>query len=208
MSSLACGLSPNSAVLITARAVQGVGAAAMFATTFALLNSSYTGRDRGIAYGLWGAVSGASAAVGPIIGGLLTQGASWRWIFFVNLPVSVAAICMCLFVLTDVHAPVKARVDVPGMLTFTAAAGGATYALIRANTSGWASGGTWGILLVAVILLGLFVAVEARSDHAMLDLELLRRRSFVGILIGGLLMTFAAFSLSPTPRSGCSPSWA
>src|SRR4051812_45766307 len=87
--SLACGVAPNDNALIAARAVQGIGAAAMFATTFALLNSNSTGRDRGTAYGMWGAVAGASAAVGPILGGLLTEGASWRWIFFVNLPVSV-----------------------------------------------------------------------------------------------------------------------
>src|SRR4051812_35764973 len=103
VSSLVCGISPNSGLLVAARAVQGVGAAAMFATTFALLNSNYRGRDRGMAYGMWGAVSGASAAVGPIIGGLLTEGISWRWIFFVNLPVSVIAIALCVRVLTDAH---------------------------------------------------------------------------------------------------------
>jgi MFS family permease len=98
--SLACGLAPNAGFLIAARAVQGVGAAAMFSTTFALINNSYEGRDRGTAYGMWGAVSGASAAVGPIIGGLLTQGLNWRWIFFVNLPVSAAAIALSLRVLS------------------------------------------------------------------------------------------------------------
>jgi MFS family permease len=99
VSSFACGIAPGSGTLVAARAVQGVGGAAMFATTFALLNSNYTGRDRGTAYGMWGAVAGASAAVGPIIGGLLTQGVSWRWIFFVNLPVSVLAIVLCVVVL-------------------------------------------------------------------------------------------------------------
>src|SRR3954464_2769997 len=92
LSSLACGLAPNPDALVAARAVQGLGAAAMFATTYALLNISYSGRDRGTAYGMWGAVAGAAAAVGPIIGGLLTEGVSWRWIFFVNLPISAVAI--------------------------------------------------------------------------------------------------------------------
>ncbi|HUR76150.1 MAG TPA: MFS transporter, partial [Sporichthya sp.] len=100
-SSLACGLAPNVEVLIAARTVQGLGAAAMFATTFALLNSSYAGRDRGTAYGMWGAVAGAAAAVGPIIGGVLTEAASWRWIFFVNIPISAAAIALCLTRLKD-----------------------------------------------------------------------------------------------------------
>src|SRR5262249_17358590 len=83
-SSVLCGIAPPPATLIAARAVQGVGAAAMFASTFALLNSSYAGRDRGTAFGIWGAVAGASAAIGPIVGGLLTEAISWRWIFFVN----------------------------------------------------------------------------------------------------------------------------
>ncbi|MDQ6851210.1 MAG: MFS transporter [Actinomycetota bacterium] len=195
IASLACGLAPNSEALIIARAVQGVGAAAMFATTFALLNSSYSGRDRGTAYGMWGAVAGASAAIGPIIGGILTQGVSWRWIFFVNLPVSILAIALCSLVLTDVHAPIRVRVDLPGMVTFTAAAALATYALIRATDHGWASATTWATLLGAAVLLAVFVAIEARSDHAMLDLTLLRNRSFAGILIGGLLLTFAAFAM-------------
>ncbi|AEH09790.1 MFS transporter [Candidatus Frankia meridionalis] len=193
-SSFACGIAPNSAALIAARAVQGVGAAAMFATTFALLSSSYTGRDRGSAYGMWGAVSGASAAVGPIIGGLLTEGVSWRWIFFVNLPVSVAAIVLCLFVLTDAHEPTHSRVDVPGMVTFTAAAAGATYAIIRASEEGWSNALTWWLLALAAVLLALFAGIESRSSHAMLDLTLLRNRSFVGVLVTGVLLTFAAFS--------------
>jgi EmrB/QacA subfamily drug resistance transporter len=193
ISSFACGVSPNSGGLIAARAVQGVGAAAMFATTFALLNRNYGGRDRGTAYGMWGAVAGASAAVGPIIGGLLTQGISWRWIFFVNLPVSVLAIVLCIRALKDVHEPRQSRIDVCGMLTFTGAAGAATYALIRANEDGWSNAVTWVILAFSAVLLIVFVAVERRTPHAMLDLALLRRR-FVGVLIGGVLLTFAAFA--------------
>lgn len=194
LSSLVCGISPNSGCLIAARAVQGVGAAAMFATTFALLNSSYTGRDRGTAYGMWGAVSGAAAAVGPILGGLLTQAVSWRWIFFVNLPISVLAIVLCFVVLTGAHERTGSRVDVPGMVAFTGAAGFATYALIRANEHGWANSTTWALFALAAMLLAAFVAVQARSRYAMFDLALLRNRSFVGVLIGGLLLSFAAFS--------------
>jgi EmrB/QacA subfamily drug resistance transporter len=194
VSSFVCGVAPNAGVLVGARAVQGVGAAAMFATTFALINSNYVGRDRGTAFGLWGAIAGASAAVGPILGGLLTEAISWRWIFFVNLPVSVAAIVLCLRVLKDVHAPRKGRVDVWGMAVFTAAAAAATYALIRANEDGWSNGVTWAMLAASAMLLAVFVAIERATPHAMLDLELLRRRSFVGVLVGGLLMTFAAFS--------------
>ncbi|MGF7238332.1 MAG: MFS transporter [Frankia sp.] len=194
VSSFACGIAPNAGVLVGARAVQGVGAAAMFATTFALINSHYVGRDRGTAFGVWGAVAGASAAVGPILGGLLTEAISWRWIFFVNLPVSVVAIVLCRRVLKDAHAPREGRVDVWGMTAFTAATAAATYGLIRANEVGWSNRVTWAMLAASTVGLAVFVAIERTTDHAMLDLELLHRRSFVGVLVGGLLMTFAAFS--------------
>lgn len=194
ISSLMCGLAPNPGVLIAARTVQGIGAAAMFATTFALLNSAYAGRDRGSAYGIWGAVSGASAAVGPILGGLLTDGVSWRWIFFVNLPVSAIAIVLCVTTLAGAHAPGRGRVDIGGMVSFTAAAACATYALIRANEDGWSNAGVWWLLVVAAVLLAVFVAFETRSQHAMFDLSLLRNRSFVGVLLVGFLLTFAAFA--------------
>ena len=194
VSSLACGISPNVGVLIAARAVQGVGAAAMFATTFALLNSSYTGRDRGTAYGMWGAVAGASAALGPILGGLLTQGLSWRWIFFVNLPVSVAAVALSLQVLSGERPTSRQRVDLPGMVTFTVAAGALTFAAIRASEDGWISGPVIGLLVLSVAAVVAFVLAERRSDHALLDLGLFGSRSFVGIMIAALLINFAAFA--------------
>ena len=194
VSSLLCGLAPNPGLLIAARTTQGIGAAAMLATTFALLNSAYTGRDRGSAYGIWGAVAGASSAVGPILGGLLTESASWRWIFFVNLPVSALTITLCVVTLADAHAPTRGRLDLGGLASFSAAAAAATYALIRANETGWSATSVWWLLALATALLATFVAVEARSRHAMLDLALLRNRSFVAVLLAGLLLTFAAFA--------------
>ncbi|WP_375484705.1 DHA2 family efflux MFS transporter permease subunit [uncultured Jatrophihabitans sp.] len=192
--SMVCGVSPNVGALIAARTVQGVGAAAMFATTFALLNSNYSGRDRGTAYGLWGAVSGASAAVGPILGGVLTEGASWRWIFFVNVPASVLAIVLCVVALKDASATVTSRVDVAGMALFTASAASLTYGLIRSNEDGWAEVGSWAWLVAAPVFLLAFVLVETRVAAPMLDLGLLRNRSFVGVLLAGLVLTLAAFT--------------
>jgi EmrB/QacA subfamily drug resistance transporter len=194
VASLVCGLAPNPGLLIVARVVQGVGAAAMFATTFALLNSSYQGRDRGTAYGLWGAIVGASAAIGPIVGGLLTEGLSWRWIFFVNLPFSVLAIVLSLRVFAGGRPKHGLRVDLPGTAVFTLAAGMLTFALIRANDGGWATVGTFSLLGVSVVAFVLFFVIEARSKSAMLDLSLLRNKAFVGILIASLLVNFAAFS--------------
>ncbi|MEO9138494.1 MAG: DHA2 family efflux MFS transporter permease subunit [Jatrophihabitans sp.] len=193
-SSFACGIAPNADLLIAARAVQGLGAAAMFATTFALLNSNYSGRDRGTAYGMWGAVAGASAAVGPILGGLLTEGASWRWIFFVNLPVSVLAIALCLTTLKDVTETVLARVDIGGIAAFSAAAAALTFGLIQANENGWSEISSWGWIVATPLLLVVFVMIELRTAAPMLDLSLLRNRSFVGILIAALVLSLAAFA--------------
>ncbi len=194
IASTVCGLAPNAGALVAARAVQGVGAAAMFATTFALLNSNYSGRDRGTAYGLWGAVSGAAAAIGPVLGGLLTEGASWRWIFFVNVPVSVLAIAMCVLVLQDATVTTTARIDVAGMGLFTASAAALTYGLIRSNEDGWSAVGSWSFLVAAPVLLLAFVLVEQRIAAPMLDLRLLRSRSFVAVLIAGLVLSLAAFA--------------
>ncbi len=113
--SLASGLATSPGLLIVARGVQGVGGAAMFATTIALLNASYQGRDRGPAFGVWGAVAGASAAVGPVLGGLLTEALSWRWIFFVNLPVSAAAVVLSLAAFGADRRQATARFDLAGV---------------------------------------------------------------------------------------------
>jgi EmrB/QacA subfamily drug resistance transporter len=191
--SLACGFATGPALLIGARAVQGAGGAAMFATSFPLLNGSYAGRDRGTAYGVWGAVAGASAALGPVLGGLLTQELSWRWIFFVNPPVSVGVIALA-WILADMHRPAPGRVDVPGILLLTAAAAAATYGFIRAGSDGWAAGGTWGMLAAAAVLVAAFALVEWRTAEPMLDVRLLRHRVFTGMLLAGLGLNFAAFA--------------
>jgi EmrB/QacA subfamily drug resistance transporter len=190
-SSLTCGLAPNVGVLIAARGVQGVGAAAMFATTIALISSSYEGRERGLAFGVWGAVNGAAAAAGPIVGGLLTAHFGWRWIFLVNLPVSVVAVALTLLVVQESRNPHPARVDLSGMVSFTAAAAALTYALIR---GAWASGPTVALLVVAACSLALFVLVERRRRDPMLDLALLRNRSFTALLVGGALLSAAAWA--------------
>lgn len=191
--SLACGFATGPGLLIGSRAIQGVGGAAMFATTFPLLNGSYAGRDRGTAYGMWGAVAGASAALGPVLGGLLTQELSWRWIFFVNPPVSVGVIALA-WILADSHPPAARRIDVPGILTLTTAAAAATYGFIRAGSDGWSADGTWGILAAAAVLVAAFALVEWRTAEPMLDVRLLRHRVFTGMLLAGLGLNFAAFA--------------
>jgi EmrB/QacA subfamily drug resistance transporter len=186
-SSLTCGLAPNVGVLIAARGVQGLGGAA----TMALISSTYTGRDRGVAFGAWGAVNGAAAAVGPIAGGLLTANFGWRWIFLVNLPVSVVAVALTLKIVTESRDPHPKRVDLPGMVSFTVAAGALTYALIRGD---WGSPTTIALLAVTVVAVVAFVVAERRSASPMLDLALLKNRSFTAMLIVGALLSAAAWA--------------
>ena len=190
-SSLTCGLAPNVAVLLAARGVQGLGAAAMFATTMALISNTYEGRDRGVAFGTWSAVAGAASAVGPIIGGLLTANFGWRWIFLVNLPVSVVAVVLTLRVVTESRDPHPRRVDLPGMLTFTVAAAALTYGLIRGD---WASGETIALFAVAAAAVGAFVLAERRSADPMLDLSLLKNPVFTAMILAGALLSAAAWA--------------
>lgn len=191
--SACCALAPNATVLIASRVVQGIGGAAMLATTIALLTSSYSGRDRGVAFGVWGAVSGAAAAAGPIVGGLLTEYLSWPTIFLVNLPLTVITVILTLLVLADSRNRGAHRLDLPGMATFTVAAGATTYALIRGDANGWASTTTLGTFGVAAAALLAFLVIERSRRYPMLDLALFRRRTFVGLLAGATLLQAGAF---------------
>jgi EmrB/QacA subfamily drug resistance transporter len=196
LSSLACALAPNGGALIAARAVQGVGGAAMFATSAALLTAAYQGRDRGTAFGVWGAVNGAAAAAGPLLGGLLTEHLGWQAIFLVNLPIAAVAVALTLWALRADGAPHRggpAGVDVPGALAFTVASGSLTFALIRGGEQGWTNAATLGAFALAALALVGFVAVEVRAARPMLDLALLRRPSFAGLMAGALLMQAGAF---------------
>ncbi|MEW1866223.1 MFS transporter [Streptomyces sp. NPDC088194] len=192
IASLGCALAPNAAVLITWRGVQGVGGAAMFATSAALVAATYHGRDRGVAFGVWGAVNGAAAALGPVLGGLLTQGFSWQAIFLVNLPIAVVAIVLTLRVLPAGKRG-TGRLDVPGAVLFTVAAAALTYALIRGGDHGWTDGLTLGAFALAVLAVVGFVVAELATAHPMLDLSLLRRPTFSGLLGGAVLFQAGAF---------------
>jgi EmrB/QacA subfamily drug resistance transporter len=194
VASLTSGIAPNATVLIAARGVQGAGGAAMFATTIALLNSCYQGRDRGTAFGIWGAVAGAAAAAGPVIGGLLTEGLSWRWIFFVNLPVSVVAIAMTLRVIDRDRVRGGLRLDLAGLATFTLGAAAITLGLIRSSEDGWGAASTIGLLAGGVAALVVFAVVESRVTRPLLEPALFRRPTFTGIMLAALLLNAAAFA--------------
>jgi EmrB/QacA subfamily drug resistance transporter len=189
--SLVCGLSGSVGVLVAARGVQGLGAAAMFATTMALISNTYEGRDRGVAFGVWAAVNGGASAAGPLVGGLLTTHFGWRWIFLVNLPIAVGAVVLTLVVVRESRDPRPRRVDIAGMVTFTVAAGALTYALIRGS---WGSGTTLAVLAVAAVALIAFVVAERVQHEPMLDLSLLRNATFTTLLVAVALLPAAAWA--------------
>ena len=195
--SLASALAPNAPVLIAARAVQGVGGAAMLATSMALLTATYAGRDRGVAFGIWGAVSGASAAAGPVAGGLLTEYLNWQSIFLVNVPVCVLAVALSARVLAETRDRRPGRLDVAGMVTFSVAAGALTYALIRGAGNGWTTAGTLVPFGLAAVSLAVFLVVEARRTDPMLDLSLFANRSVSALLAAALLLQAGAFGYLP-----------
>ncbi|MEU1146981.1 MFS transporter [Streptomyces sp. NPDC005863] len=197
VASLACGLASDAQLLVAARAVQGLGAAAMLATTLPLLGAAYQGRARSTALGVWGAVSGASAALGPVVGGLLTQGPGWRWIFFVNLPVSVVSIALTLRVVPESKAPAGRRVDWAGTAAFACFAGAGTYGVLRGGAQGWASAATGASFALSALALLCFVLVERRVAQPLLDLRLLRKPAFAGVLIGAVGYNGAAFGVVP-----------
>jgi EmrB/QacA subfamily drug resistance transporter len=192
IASLACGLAPSAELLLGARTLQGLGGAAMFATTVALVNNSYEGRDRGTAFAVWGGVAGAAAALGPIIGGALTE-LHWRWIFLINLPVCAMAVVLTMAVVRESRQPEAPRPDVAGIALFTVGSGALMWGLVHGSVGGWGRPDVWGPLVAAVLFLTAWVLVECRQPAPMLDVRLFRRRNFSGIMLGAVLMNFSAF---------------
>ena len=134
--SMCCGISTGPMFLVVARAVQGVGGAIMFATSLALLADAFRGKDRAVAFGVFGAVTGAAVAVGPVLGGVITSGLSWRWIFFVNVPVGAVALLVTLFRVPESRSPHAAPLDIAGFVSFSTALIALVYGLIRSNDAG------------------------------------------------------------------------
>ncbi|NNH74895.1 MFS transporter [Nocardia uniformis] len=197
VASLACGIAGSVTILIAARAIQGLGGAAMFATTLSLLHATYTGRDRGIAFGAWGAVAGAAAGLGMVLGGVLTDLLSWRWIFLVNLPIAAVAIIMSAMVFPASRRQPARGVDVPGMVAFAIAATALVFGIIRGGEHGWTDTVAVLALLVGVLATALFAQIESRSTAPIFPLALLRNRFFGATLIGAAGQTFAGFASAP-----------
>ena len=193
--SLACGLANGASALILSRAGQGVGGAIMFATSLALIAQVFHGRDRAIAFALLGGITGIAVAIGPVLGGVLTSGLSWRWIFFVNLPIGIAAFLITLTKVDESRNPFAKRPDVIGFLTFSSGLAALTFGLIRSNDDGWGSRIVVGSLVASAVLLVAFVAAERIQREPMFDLGLIRTPTFSGGLIAALAVNGSLFSL-------------
>src|SRR3954471_5901029 len=165
VASVLCGLATSPLTLNLARALQGIGGAFMFATSLALLASAYSGRDRGTAFGLWGATTGAAVAVGPLVGGVLTEGIGWEAIFFVNVPIGIVAVLMTLARVEESKDPHAGRLDWPGTVLFSGALFLLIFGLIRGNAEGWSSAPIVASLAGAAVLMIGFVLVEMRRRH-------------------------------------------
>ena len=195
LSSLVCGLSSSPLMLTIARAVQGTGGAVMSATSVALIASAFQGRDRGTAFGIYGAVLGGAVAIGPLVGGALTSGVGWRWIFYVNVPIGVVAVALTLAKVKESRDPTGRTIDWAGVALFSVSLFTLVLALIRGNDDGWGSAKIVGLLVVSAITLGLFIFTELRVKQPMLDLSLFRRPAMTGVSMVAFTLGASAFAL-------------
>ena len=197
LASLLCGLSGSVTLLILARGLQGFGGAAMFATSLALIAQEFQGPERGSAIAAWGATVGGAVAVGPLIGGALTDGLGWQWIFFVNLPIGVATIAISLTRMVNVRDPDAERLDWAGLITFSGALFLLIFGLLRGTDEGWGSTLIVSALAGAVALLVVFVAVELRQRRPMFDLSLFGNRAFCGVSLATFAVGAGMFAMFP-----------
>ena len=196
LSSLFCGLADSGDVLIAARIVQGVGAALMNPATLSIISATFPPEQRGMAIGIWAGVSALALALGPLVGGLITEHIDWSWIFYINVPVGIVAIAASLLLIRESRDESEVqRLDLPGLLASGVGLFALTYALIEANTYGWTSARILGLFAVAAGALALFILLEHRGRVPMLDLSLFRSGTFAGANLVVLLVALAMFGV-------------
>jgi EmrB/QacA subfamily drug resistance transporter len=195
LGSLLCGVAQSPIMLILSRSAQGIGGAILFATSLALLAQSFHGKERGMAFGIWGATTGVAAGLGPVLGGVITSGISWRGIFLVNLPVGVAALAITRWQVDESKTPHAARPDWAGFVALTGGLVSLVYGLIRAGELAWSDTGVVICLCLAVVFLGAFVAVERRTPHPLFDLSLFRIPTFSGGLAAAFAMNGSLYAM-------------
>ena len=196
LASLACGLAGSEQVLIGARVVQGAGAALMNPATLSIIAATFPPRQRGTAIGIWAGVSALALAIGPLVGGLLTEHINWSWIFFVNVPIGAIAIVASLILIPESKdESAEQRLDLPGLVTSAVGLFAFTYGLIEGNTYGWMSTRIMASFLVAAVMLVAFVLLERHQRIPMLDLSLFKNPTFTGANLSVLLVALAMFGV-------------
>jgi EmrB/QacA subfamily drug resistance transporter len=195
LTSLLCALSPTALFLILARGGQGIGGAIMFSTSLALLAQEFHGRERGTAFSIWGATTGAAVAIGPLLGGALTDAFGWQSIFFINVPIGIGAAILTISKVRESRDPAGKRIDWVGTATFTAALFLLVLALIRANALGWGSTTIVSLFAGSVLLLAAFVASQMVQENPMLDLTLFRKPTFVGAAAVAFTISASMFAM-------------
>jgi EmrB/QacA subfamily drug resistance transporter len=202
--SLLCGLAGSvrvggvsaESLLIAARALQGVGGSIMLPLAMAIIAATFAGKERGIAYGVYGGVSALGTAIGPVVGGLLVERVGWQSIFYLNVPIGIVASAVCAWAVSesrDSSAP--RRIDLPGLVTLTASLGALFLALIQGNDSGWGSMRIIACFATASAFMAIFTLVELRQRHPMVDIRVFRSGSFTGTCIVGFSLGAGLYAL-------------
>src|SRR5690348_5479723 len=190
--SAAAAMAPGIGALVAARAIQGVGAAIVIPLTLTLLSAAVSPRRRGLALGAWGAVGGLAIAIGPLVGGAVVEGASWQWIFWLNVPIGLALLPTAIARLTESRGP-STRLDVPGLVLASLGLLGIVLGVVRGNDHGWTSVTVLPPMVVGALLVAAFIAWELRAPEPMLPMHLFRSRTFSLTNASSLLMFFGMF---------------
>src|SRR6188472_2921795 len=196
LSSLFCGLAGSATELIAARSVQGIGAALMMPATLSIITATFVAAQRGMAIGIWAGVSAMALAIGPLLGGVITEHISWNWIFYVNVPIGILAVIASIVVVPESKDTSREqRLDLPGLATSAIGLFALVYALIEAHSFGWTSARILGLFAIAAVALVAFVLLEMHQRVPMLDLSLFRNGTFAGANLVAILVTLAMFGI-------------
>jgi EmrB/QacA subfamily drug resistance transporter len=190
--SAACALAPSAEMLIAFRVIQGIGAAIVMPLSLTILTAAFPPERRGAIIGLWGGIGGLAVAGGPLVGGAITQGFDWHWIFWVNVPIGLLASLLSIVYLAESHGPAT-RLDLPAALLVSGGALSLVWGLVRAGDAGWGNAQTLASLALGLLLLGGFVLWERRAAEPMLPLRLFGSRTFAAANATGFLMVAALF---------------
>ena len=194
IASLMCGLAHQPVVLNAARAVQGLGAAAMLASAVALLGVTFEGRERQLSLAVWSTVSGTAIALGPLVGGIIVEYLGWHWIFFVNLPICIVLVIFAFMSIGGSHPKRRGSFDWPGALVLPMGLGALVFALLRGNSEGWGSATIMALLGAATALLAAFVIIERSAAQPILDLKLFRTPEMAGASLAAFAIGLTVFS--------------